>query len=315
MDLSNPAAPSVLGTTEVSVRPVAVDLNAAGDLLAIASHAPGQEIVMVRTSEATPLGARFAFPLVGFEGQQAKPGTIAWHPSGRYFAVTLPLLDMVAFYEYRENGAAIGTPGIVPYGAAVKVGKFPFNGRFSKDGKHFIFTELQWGPDVEGFMTGAPEGRVGVVRLSETESAVKEDGSLDLSLVSHQDLGGVSVGVSPESFAMSPAGDLFVTGNLKRSYFPAGDDRLTPGGSLSLVKFDAESGSVRVLSETPIKGMPKGVTFDATGRHVIVSEFRSFDPENTDGELAFFKVAGDGLTFCGFYVAVGSGPHAAVIAR
>lgn len=326
VDVSNPASPALLGTMDVGVSPCAVDVSPAGDLLAIITQTPRQEIVIVQTdamvppatsaaTPAGPLGQKWAWPLIGIENPDAKPSSITWHPSGRYFAVTIPQTNQVAFYEYAADARGQGIPGIAPWGAPVSVGKFPFSGHFSRDGRFFIFSELMWGPDVEGFMTGAPEGQLAVIKLSEVASSVDANNNFVPDRVYHDVVDSVKVGISPESLALSPAGNLLVAGNIRRAFLPEGDTRLTPGGSISLVSFDEATGKLAVLSETPIKGMPEGIAFDATGKHVIVSAFRSFDAGALDGELAFYTVQGNSLRFCGFNVAVGKGPHSLVVIR
>jgi len=351
VDVSAPQSPRVVAALDVGTAPVAVDVSADGAFIAIATQTPGEQIVVVRAADFTAGGStssgaeRMAWPLMGVGGTSVgrtgvgrtggsgsgatasegapavlthKPSSICWHPSGRYLAVTIPETNQIAFYEFDPEGAGPNLPGLAAWGAPVTVGKFPFSGRFSKDGKHFIFTELQWGADVEGFMTGAPEGRVGVIRLSAVATATSSEGAAEVPAVMHEVLKSVQVGISPEAMALSPTGNMIVTGNLKRAFLPAGDERLTPGGSLSLVSFDPATGELRVLNELPINGMPKGVAFDATGKHVIVSEFRSFDPQNTEGELGFYRLGGFGATelqFCGFHVAVGNGPHSIVVVK
>ena len=315
VDLTEPSAPAVLATMDVGVQPVAADVHPGGEFVAVATQTPGQQLVIVQTSALAPLWSKWTFPLASEGGAALKPSSIAWHPSGRYFAVTIPDTNQVAFFEFNPDGTGPGIPGIAPWGAPVNVGKFPFSGRFSRDGRFFIYTELMWAIEVPGFMAGAPAGRVGVIRLSDKVTAVDAAGMVDTAGVVHEVTGGASVGISPESLALSPAGNLIATGNLKRSFLPEGDAQLTPGGSLSLLGFDPASGAINLLSDNPTMGMPEGITFDATGKHVIVSEFRSFDPGSTDGELAFYKLVGDKLVFCGFYVAVGRGPHSVAIVR
>lgn len=310
VDLSNPAQPTVLAAANIGEEPTGCDVSPDGTLVAVVTRKPGAEIVIVPVSTEVPLGQPMAFPLAG----GGRPTCVQWHPGGRHLAITLPDAGLVAFFEYTSD-TGDGTPGLAPWGEPVKVGKYPASGRFTPDGRHFVVTELQWGPDVEGFMAGAPEGQLSMIRLSNVKSAVTPEG-IDNSRVVHEVSSRATVGVSPECMAISPDGRFAVTGNLKGSYLAEGAAHATQGGSLSLVRIDG--GTLETVSETPIKAMPEGVSFDQSGQHVVVSEFRSFDPGALDGELAFFKLVTGGtpsLVPAKFYVGVGRGPHGVLIVR
>lgn len=318
VDLTNPASPSVLGTIDVGQSPMSVDVHPEQTFVAVATGNPGQQIALVKVDAYGAMSEPMSWPLLGFDDQNLKPTCVAWHPSGRYLAVTIASIDTVAFYEFSPDTGS-GTPGFAPWGEPVKVGKFPFSGKFTPDGKHFITTDLGWGPDVEGFLTGAPAGRLSVIRLSDTPTAVTEASEIDNSRVVHTVSDTATVGVSPESLAISPGGEFIVTANLVRSHLPETDPRATAGGSLSLLRFDARRGRLTPLTEVPVAALPEGVAFDAAGRHVIVSQFRTFSAEASDGELAFFELSGAGagatLRRVNLFVGVGRGPHGVLIVR
>lgn len=315
INLDDPANPVLAAELEGLRSPAALDVHPAGDLLAIAPGDEDSDIWVVPVG-ATGFGDPVEWELPGLpeEMDGAKPAGVAWHPDGRHLAVTYPGQDAVAFFEFTRDGAADGAMGLAPWGAPVKVGKHPYAGRFTPDGRHFVTADLHWGQDVEGYLVGAPEGSVTVVRLSTVESAVAE-GAPE---VRHEVASTATVGISPEGLAVSPDGRWVVTANLRRSMLPATDPRVTMGGSLSLLGLDGKTGELISHGEFPLKAMPEGICFDAAGRHVVVTQFRSFDPQAVDGELAFFKlvpgreprlVPGD------FYVGVGVGPHGVVIVR
>ncbi len=315
LDLTDPAAPVVLGKLKVDFQPTGCDVHPAGDLVLVATQRPGEQIVLIPVDPTGQMSKPLTFELVG-AGEKARPTCVQWSPGGTHFAVSLPDTNQVAFYEFRREIES-GVPGVAPWGEPVTVGKYPASGRFTPDGRFYVTTELQWGPDVERFMAGAPEGRLSVIRLSDKPSAVNDAGELDNSSVVHTVVSTASVGVSPESMAMSPDGRWIVTANLRGSYLAEGDARATRGGSLSLVSL-ARDGQATTRAETPLKAMPQGVAFDASGRHLVVSEFRTFEPGALSGELAFFKlVAGDQPTLvpAKFYVGVGPGPHGVLIVR
>jgi DNA-binding beta-propeller fold protein YncE len=321
IDLADPFAPKVLPGIDIGVKPTAVDVHPDGDLVAVVTATPGRKLVIARCNGAKidPDGI-LAWDLIGSpELAKANPVSVAWHPSGRYLAVTVASRNEVVFYEVSRQGGAGGLLGIAPWGDPVKVGKHPFMGRFTPDGRHFISSNLHWGDDVDGYLVGAPAGTLSVIRLSDVPSAVPT-GTASTPVVTHAVVNTATVGISPEGLAISPDGRFVATANLRRSMLPASDPRMQ-AGSVTLLGFDAASGTLTVHDEATINAMPEGLAFDAAGRHIIVTQFRSFDPQAVDGELAFFRVnpaagtAAPSLTAGTFYVGVGVGPHGVVIVR
>ena len=327
----DPANPQALTSIDVGLNPVSVDVHPAGDLVIVATRTPGGQVVIVPTDMKDGFGEALRFPLTGLDAN-AKPACIAWHPDGNHFAVTLPEQDLVAFYEFRRDGVD-GEAGIAPWGEPVKVGKFPFSGRFSPDGRYFISADVHWGPDVEGYFAGASEGTLSSIRLSRVPTCVvpprneydgsgnliaSEDGRVDLSLAMHEVASTAVVGISPESLAISPDGRLIATGNIRRSFLKDGDPRQTRGGSLSLVGLDSSTGELTNHGELETNAYPGGIAFDAKGKNLIVTQYVSFAPKAVDGELAFYKVIKTNpptLLPADFYVGVGIGPHGVILVR
>lgn len=234
-------------------------------------------------------------------------------------------MNQVAFYEFTRSGANGGME-LAPWGDPVPVGKFPFMGKFTPDGKYYISTNLHWGADVADYLVGAPEGDLSVIRLSSVPSSVpaqRADGAEEEPppSVVHQVVSTAQVGVSPEGLAISSDGAWIATANLRRSMLATSDPRVTLGGSVSLLSLDYAEGTLTNHGEWELPGMPEGLTFDSKSRHIVVTQFRSLDPNAVDGELAFFKVVpamkGEGpkLVPGDFYVGVGTGPHGVVIVR
>ena len=87
---------------------------------------------------------------------------------------------------------------------------------------------------------------------------------------------------------------------------------------MSLLRLTTE-GTLETIGEYPINAVPAGIAFDASDRFVAVTQFRSFDPQAIDGEIAFFELLRDGedsrLEPCDFYMGVGKGPHGVLIIR
>lgn len=320
IDMTEPIQPRVVGATVVGANPMAVDVHPDGDIVALVTAVPHEQIVIVPFTPAGPgesggLGDPLAWPLIGVDDSSAVPSCIAWSPDGRLLAITIPDQDRVVFLEFTRD-ANDGSMGLRPWGQPVTVGKYPYSGRFTPDGRYFITTDLQWGRDVEGFRVGAPEGELSVVRVA----PLPRQADVITRPPVHQVVSTAVVGVSPEGLAISPDGRYVVTANLRRSYLDDADPRLTRGGSLTLLTLDPDSGSLTPVGEYDLDGMPEGLAFDAAGNFVVVTQFRSFDPSVPEGELAFFRLSrhregGPALEPTDFRVGVGKGPHGVLIVR
>lgn len=315
IDLTQPLNPRVSAMAQVGISPVAVGVNARGDLLAIAASAPRHQIVIVPTLQGEFSGEPAAWPLLGLDDDEAVPSSIAWHPAGHALAVTLQSRGEVMFYRFKRDSS--GDMAVAPWGKPVAVGKSPYSGAFTPDGRFFIVNDLMWGSDVDGYNVGAPPGRLVVIDVSEMAAGLDSPLAEDAQ---HRVIGVANTGVSPIGMAISNDGRLIATANMQRSHLPDNDPRLAGqprGGSVSLLSLSPD-GSLTPAGEYPINAMPAGISFDAADRFLCVTQFRSFDADATDGELAFWKVrrgATPSLEGADFFVGVGAGPHGVLIVR
>lgn len=312
IDLRDPMNPVVLGTADVGDSPIGVDVSPSGELIAVVTAQPRQQFVLVPTT-ATGLGEPLGWPLIGLDNDEAVQATsIQWHPAGNLVAVTMPARNQVAFYKVAKDSD--GALGVSPWGAPVTVGRFPYSGRFTPNGKFFITTDMQWDMNVENSFVQSPPGSLSVIQVDAAEPKEGESPQ-------HRVVGTAPVGVNPESLAISPDGRLVVTSNFQRTFMPdnsGGDPTQTREGSISLLSLSEGSGELTPIGEYPIPGMPAGLSFDAEGRYVVVTRFRSFDPNDMDGALSFFKVRRGNpasLERANFTVGVGKGPHGVLIIR
>jgi DNA-binding beta-propeller fold protein YncE len=304
VDLSNPMSPRLVGTVYVGEEPTAVAVHPSENMVAVVNRTPRQQIVMLlfnRDGQIT--GEPMAWPLFGLDNDSSRATCVAWRPQGDALAVTLPERNEVMFYKFKlEND---GAATLLPWGNPVTVGKYPYSGAFTPDGRFFISTDLQWGQDVDGFNVGAPAGQLTSIR-------VDDDGG-------HRVVSTAGVGISPEGLAISNDGRMVATSNLLRSFLPDGDPRATREGSLSLLTIAPATGELTLAGEFPINAMPAGISFDAKDRFLAVTQFRSFDPAATTGELSFWRVNTDGgtpsLEQMDFFVGLGQGPHGVLIIR
>lgn len=295
IDISTPMSPASRGTTFVGSDPQAVAVNPAGDLLAIVTSNPRNQLVMVPLSDGLP-GSPASWPLIGLDDDAASASCVAWHPSGRALAVTLPGRDEVVFYAFSRD--ADGSLAIASWGAPVHVGHTPIYGAFTPDGRLFVTVDANRPSD--GVSSPAGAGGLSVVRVSD---------NLDNASASHTLVGSVTTAVGPVGAAISPDGSLVACANAQASS--------GPGGSVSLF-WMGPNGDLVPRGEFPIGAVPAGVSFDPAGRFVLVSQYRSLDPAAADGEVSFWKIAGGSsptLVQQEFFLGIGSGPHGVLIVR
>lgn len=313
INLSDPMHPVIAGTVEVGSEPLGVDVDPSGEMVAVITSQARQQIVLIAATSGG-MGEPLGFPVMGLDTDENVVATsVQWHPSGKYLAVTLAARNQVVFYKFSRD--ADGSMALSPWGAPVTVGRFPYSGRFTPDGKFYIAANMEWDMNVENSFVQSPAGNLSVVRFDEVGAAASPGAP---AVAAHQVVSTVPVGVNPEGLAISPDGTLVVTSNFQRTFLPSDDARVTREGSLSLLKLDGSSGKLSPVGEYPIQGMPAGLSFDARGGFVVVTQFRSFDPAAVDGMLVFWKVRGGGspsLERAPFTVGVGKGPHGVLIIR
>jgi DNA-binding beta-propeller fold protein YncE len=275
VDMQDPAHPRVLNTIELPGKPMSVDVNPAGDLVAVAIEAKGHEITLLDRAALRSEGEPHSWPLVGMEGGAADVGTIAWHPTGRYLAVTLPARGEVVFFEFTRK-AGDGRPGIAPWGPPVKVGGWPLSGRFTPDGRSYVVACTDW-DNGAGFTDAMRPGALKLIRLSSVPTDITRAGKPSVIPVEHTVGAVLPTGVSPESLVISPDGTTIAVGTWEGTVFPESDRRFTSKGGVATFAYTPGTGGLRPLATAATAGMPGGIAFDATGEHLIVSLFRGPD--------------------------------------
>lgn len=322
IDMTDPLRPVISATAEVSKEPISVAAHPDGDLVAVVAQQPRQQIVILPFKDGQFTGEPAAWPLLGLDNDEAKPTSVAWHPNGKALAVTLKDRGEVMFYRFKrgEDGAL----ALAPWGTPVSVGKAPFAGAFSADGRFFITNDVQSPGD--GYNVSAAAGQIVSIRLGDMPGDLD---SAEGGPAQHTVVSSVQVGVNPIGMAVSSDGKLIVTANMQTTPNPAGTQGIAPetenpaagtvpqGGSISVVVL-ANDGTLTTVGEYPINAIPAGIAFDAKDKFVCVTQFRSFDPAAVDGELSFWRVKGGStptLEQGDFYVGVGKGPHGVLIVR
>ncbi|HIC81625.1 MAG TPA: hypothetical protein EYH07_01825 [Kiloniellaceae bacterium] len=208
IDVREPAAPRVIDSVEVGIRPMGVSVSPDGATLVLATKAAEAPLVFVSYSNGA-FGDVASFPMVGFTAmpelpdQGMLPHHAEWHPTEDIVAVMVNFRSQLQFYrvERRDDGSVAG---IEPWGNRVVTSKWPMSGKFSPDGRHFVTNDLHWGADVRGFYLNAPPSRLTVTELAAPDAEEPR----------HFIVGGVSLPRHAESFAFSNDGTMIATLNI-----------------------------------------------------------------------------------------------------
>lgn len=285
VDLTDPQNPRVTAQIDVGNRPETVEINRDGDMLLVTLHpVDGRQLAFVPWNDGQ-FGTPNYTTLPGI-AEDVRVSHAIWHTSGEYIAGALVDEGRVLFARIQREGDSVT---LQPWGNATSVGKYPFKIQFTPNGRYVLTTNLQWGPDVEGFWTEAPRGQIGVVRFS-TEPEENDQPRHPLVSV-------VETGASPEGIGISPDGEFVVVSNMERSYLPYDDNRITWFSTLSLLRMDPETGSIETLGEFMHDAvLPETIIFDTSGQYVAVTSFDHFDDRQAGSSIDFWRLVTDDPT-------------------
>ena len=301
VDLSDLSNPTVADTADVGNRLDGLSISPDGSLVAVALHqTDGRGLAFVELNDGA-LGAVSHANLPAIADTQ-RISHVQWHPTLDFIAIHTVDQAVVHFARVLRDG---GTVTLEPWGNPVLTSKYPFMGRFTPDGSHYLTANLFWGPDVPGIWTEAVDGDVMSIRF-DAEGA-GDNGPR------HLIVGRAGTGASPEGVAISPDGEWAVTTNLEVSYAPADDPRHTPYSSLTLIDIDRETGTLKTVGTYYFDGiLPEAATFDASGGYVAVVNYDQHVGGVTGGSIDFWRlVEGDDpkLVQTRLSVPVQHGPH------
>ncbi|RUT04983.1 hypothetical protein DSM106972_038040 [Dulcicalothrix desertica PCC 7102] len=281
VDIADLNQPKVLESIAIGRNPEHVSISPDGRFLAVNLEEPGRELVIIQLQEDGHLGKRWFFPM-SVDNSQSGNGAAIWHPSGKYIAMTQDSDSRVGFYKVDINSS--GDISILPYSEPLTVGNHLSNARFTTDGRFLLVPDLKWrtwGIRAFNFLLN-PKGEMIAIRFEPESGKLPE-------VVSR-----VEVGLSPEGFALSSDNKLIATVNMRRTYF---SPNLPPAwrgkhySSLSLVKFNSQSGKLETIDEYGFEGLlPEQATFDAEGKSLAVVIFNYRESFPKTGAVEFWNV-------------------------
>lgn len=292
IDLSDKSKPCVAATVDVAALPESLAVNPDGSLIAVVSNTADAALVQIAPYDAGEFGKVESFDLarLGIVGSDDRPRggvtatAVSWHPSGRFIAVNINTQDRVAFFGVVQVDDGLS---LHLWGNPVEVGKDPFVGRFTPDGRYYLTSD--WGRD---FTATTLEGRlpmrassISIIRLADFASAG--------NAARHERIGGAETDVSAEGIAVSPDGLLVATVNMRGTPMPSSSPRFDREASVTLLSFDPQSGEMTKVADYPVDGvLPEGGTFDLTGDHFLATVFQGHHQAASDAGagLEVFRV-------------------------
>lgn len=279
VDISDLANPAVVDTAEIGNRLDGLSLSPDGSMAVVALHqTDGRGMAFVELNG--PEIGEVSYANLPAIAETQRISHVEWHPSQDFIAIHTVDQAMVHFARVDRSGTSIT---LEAWGNPVLTSKYPFMGRFTPDGSHYLTANLFWGPDVPGIWTEAVDGDVMTIRFDGAGDADDEP--------RHQIIGRAMTGASPEGIAISPDGEWAVTTNLEVSYAPADDPRHTPYSSLTLLDINTETGDITTVGTYYYDGiLPEAAAFDASGQYVAVVNYDQHIGGAEGGSIDFWRV-------------------------
>ncbi len=306
IDLADLAHPKVVQRPEGYDDPSSVSIDPDGTLAAIVYKQVGKVkhplLALYRIEQG-----RLSAPMVpDIPGPEANDALVSaeFHPKMKVLGLVYaqhPRLALVKVNTSRSQAS------LSLWGNPVDLDIGPFLVRFTPDGRFAIVNAMLLGTEIRGTVSS--------IRLDQGRGA---DGEPKHRLVSR-----VEAGFQPEGLAISPDEHWVATTNLEHSTYALDDRRQGFFASVSLLRFDAQTGLLSRVGEFPFDGrLPESAVFDNSSRFLAVTCFAHYDPAQPGGAIDFWRIAGDvddptraELVKMHYSVPVARGPQSMVIAR
>ena len=290
IDLSDAKSPKIADETTVGPRPAGVAVDPRGERVAVIHNTPDSAVLTILPYRNHSFGTAVEYKLTdyGITEGGANASNVHWHPSGRFLAINFNTWNRVAFFEVKVTR---DRTELQRWGNVVEVGRDPYAGRFTGDGRFYLTSN--WG---RNFKAESPEDRiptvpstVGLVRLAAVSAGGRK--------VRHEYLGGPESDLNAEGIAVSPDGRLVATVNMRGTAFPPDHPRFDREATVSLLQLEPENGKLTKIADYSFEGaLPEGGSFDLTGDYFLASVFQGHpgaDPEHGAGLEVFRVIRGD----------------------
>lgn len=274
-DISDPARPRSLGETTVGRQPRSLDLSPDGRTVAVLSKDAARPLTFVTTT-ATGTASASSFQVPGVASGFDEFVFTQWSPTQDALSVHLPSQNRILFLRV-DRGPDGSVSGVRPWGNPIVTNKYPLVGRFTPDGRHYLSSDTNWGPDVRG-NSHVQRGVLTLIRVADSAGDDARHQVTDLDLT----------GQGAESLAVSPDGQYVVVSNMETTGTLPEDPRYNSLALLTVYRLDAERSQLAKVSETRYSArLPQGIVFDAAGRHVLVATNELAEDRSQGGVLVF----------------------------
>jgi hypothetical protein len=284
--------PVVVTRLAAGKNPGPLDVNAAGNLLAVGTDEPNAPIRMWNLENGMPVGAPIDVNVDLPQSNRRGARALRFHPSGDFMAVNLSD-KAVGFFKITRDLQGRVT-GLVPHGNLIRQDGPSValsEVEFTPDGHFVLVPDVNWGNQTpRDVLTNRP-GRILSIRFDAGPTA------------SHALVSTAEVGRSPEGVEISPDGRFAVAVNMERSYLPNYPAiRMIAGGgdagSLSLITIDPSTGALTAKPPVRLAAvLPEDAIFDATSRNLAVTIFeRPGDGARERGFVDFWRITGEGAS-------------------
>lgn len=282
IDLTNPALPRVVATTEVGDGPTAVQVSPDGRFALISRKDNTAPVAAVILDNGLPTRVvPIALPLAVQAQREIDHGAlfVRLAPNGRDFAINVANTHVqFATLEFDANGLPIGARAV---GEAVPAGQWITVLRWANDGRHLIVADVAWGSNQLGAALNGPGQMVSI--------AFDPQGA-------HRIASQAQVSLSPEGFDLNRAGDLLAVVNMERTYLPERLPYTVFGrraqSSVSLVSFDPASGALTTIDgPVAVDGvLPEDAVFDADGDMIAIAVFHEKGETPQAGWVDYMRI-------------------------
>jgi DNA-binding beta-propeller fold protein YncE len=282
VDVTDRDAPVTAAEVTVVESPEALAVSPDGAAVAVVSNTPAASVLSLvpwRAGQGFGRPREFDLATLGITGSAPGPRggvtatNVSWHPGGDLLAVNLNTQNRVAFFASSADGAILEPRGVVD------TGPDPFVGRFTPDGRYYLTSN--WGRDLTAAsLTDRLPSRPSTVSVIEMGT---EGEPPRVVATADSDR-------SAEGLAVSPDGTWVATVNMRGSALSEGAAGHDRDASVSLFRFDSETGQLDKVGDYPLTGvLPEGGAFDPSGRYFVATVFEG--RPGTDGSgLQIYEV-------------------------
>lgn len=205
VDISDLSQPKILYKFPTGKNPTAIDISPNGEYLALCSEESGKELqILELDSSGKPI--RIINKPQDFRA--GKISDIIWHPNNNFLVFTMGDSKEVGLLKVTRDGPTTKIIRLDIVGHTLKVGSLPSAGKFTPDGKYYLFPDIKSNIANKSELGNDAFGDMFVLKFN-------LDGTSEHYLITK-----TKIGETPTSFAISPDGSLVAVTNAKKSYFP-----------------------------------------------------------------------------------------------